>query len=308
MSKKQIKEEYHLGENDLTAWVETKLGHLKPYGSQIALGAALAFAAIVGIAYFINHRETVYADQWRELNLATTDHRLSGNTSRLMNVAEDYPNQKAGMWSLQIAGDYDLRTGISQLSYDRENGFKAIERAKENLQKVVDAPNELKSTDLQRRSLFSLAYACETLGEFDEAKKHYQKLVDEAPDSAFAKPAARGLKRCENPEMIALYETFKGWKDLAEEAPGPNVPTVPNIDFPDVDSASTTNAPQSGGDFDNSNAPDTTPESVEPATAAPDGSADSTGEPVENTDPAVDSEKKSTGEGGGGEGDGGDGG
>ncbi len=221
----------------------------------------MAFAAFVGIAYFLNHRESVYADQWRELNLANTDHRLSGNTTRLMNVAEDYPNQKAGMWSLQIAGDFDLRTGISQLSYDRENGFKVIQRAKENLQKVVDAPNDIKSTDLQRRSLFSLAYACETLGLFDEAKQHYQKLVDQAPDSAFAEPAIRGLRRCENPDMVALYNEFKNWKDLAEEAPGPSVPAIPNIDFPDIDSESS-NAPQSGGNFDGSN-PAATPVSAE---------------------------------------------
>ena len=282
MSKKQIKEEYHLGENDLTAWVETKLGHLKPYLSQIGLVAAVAFAAFVGIAYFINQRETVYADQWRELNLANTDHRLSGNTTRLLNVAEDYPNQKAGMWSLQIAGDYDLRTGISQLSYDRENGFKVIKRAKENLQIVVDAPNTIKSTDLQRRSLFSLAYACESLGQFDEAKQHYKRLVDEAPDSAFAEPAMRGLRRCENPDMVVLFDKFKNWKDLADEAPGPNVPTIPNIDFPeDIESA--TDTPQSGGNFETSDQPAVTPVSAETNTEQSDTTGD--GEP-EITDPA----------------------
>ena len=250
MSKKQIKEEYHLGENDLTAWIEAKLGHLKPYASQITLVAALIFAAFVGIAYFVNYRQTVYADQWRELNLANHNFRLNGNTTSLLEVAEDYPNQKAGMWSLQMAGDSELRTGISQLSYAREDGLKFIKRAKENLQRVVDAPSAIKSSDLQRRSLFSLAYACESLGQFDEAKQHYQRLVDEAPDSAFAEPARRGVSRCSNPDMIALYETFKNWKDLADDAPGPNVPTIPNIEFPDIDVAPTSDAPQSGGNFD----------------------------------------------------------
>ena len=262
----------------------------------------LIFAAFVGIAYFINHRETVYADQWRELNLANTDHRLSQNTTRLMNVAEDYPNQKAGMWSLQIAGDFDLRNGISQLSYDRENGFNVIKRAKENLQKVVDAPNAIKSTDLQRRSLFSLAYACESLGEFDEAKQHYQKLVDEAPESAFAEPAIRGLRRCENSDMIALYDTFKNWKDLADEAPGPNVPKIPNIDFPDIDSAAT-DAPQSGGNFDGDNNAAATPVSVETATEAP---AETAGDDTESSDkaaedksdPVADGDEQSSADGG----------
>lgn len=297
MSKKQIKEEYHLGENDLTTWVETKLGHLKPYGSQIALGAAVIFAAFLGIAYFINHRETVYADQWRELNLANTDHRLSGNTTRLMNVAEDYPNQKAGMWSLQLAGDDDLRNGISQLTYDRENGFKVIQRAKENLKKVVDAPNDLKSTDLQRRSLFSLAYACESLGEFDEAKQYYKKLVDEASGSPFSEPAARGLQRCESPEMVALYDTFKNWKDLPDEAPGPLVPNIPNIDFPDIDSNST-EAPQSGGDFETKNpgaTPDSAAETTTEAPAATTGNDGASPEKKNSADapaPATDSEQK----------------
>jgi len=235
MTKKEKKEELHLDENDLTAWIENKIGHLKPYTSHIALAVALAFAGFMAITYFINARQTAYADQWRELSLANTDLLLNQNTSRLLNVAEDYPNQRAAMWSLQIVGDSDLQTGLSKVSYDREQGFIDLKRAKTNLQKVVDASNSIKSESLQKRALFSMAYTCESLGEFEEARKYYQQLIDEFPDSAFAPPAQRGLNRTNNPELIALYDTFKEWKDISAEAPGPTGPTIPNLDFDDLD-------------------------------------------------------------------------
>lgn len=300
MKRKEVAEELHLNENDLTSWFEKKLGHLKPYTTQILMGLGLIFAIGLGAAYMVNARQAAYADQWRELNLALTDHRLSGNTQRLMNVAEDYPNQKAGMWSLQIAGDFDLQTGISQLSYDREGGFTVIKRAKTNLQKVVDASSSIKSTELQRRSLFSLAYACESLGEFDIAKAHYQKLVDEAPDSAFAGPARRGAARCNNVDMVALYDKFKAWEDISEDAPGPNVPKSPKIDFPEVDGDPVEQPNSGGGDleFGKEEMPETTIDGGATETVAEESADSGSAEPSGDTETTSSEASPSEPEGG----------
>ena len=270
--KKETAEELNLNENDLADWAEKQLGHLKPYASHIALAVAVGFLGFIGITYFIDGQRRAYSDQWRELAVATTDFRISNNTTRLLNVAEDYPNQKAAMWSLQIAGDADLQSGLAQLSYDREGGFAIIKRAKENLQKVVDASSALKTDELQQRALFSLAYACESLGDFEGAAKNYQSIIDGNADSAFVEPAKRGLSRSKNPELIALYDKFKNWKDLAEDAPGPNVPDVPNIDFPEIDGEGGGDA--GGGDFEGGT------ESTETSSTEGDSDETSNDEPV----------------------------
>jgi len=100
---------------------------------------------------------------------------------------------------------------------------------------VVDAPSSAKTTMQQRRSMFSLAYANESLGEFDAAKTMYQRVIDEAPDSIFAESAQRGLERASNPSFAKLYDDFASYKPAVEEAPGAVVPDAPDIDFPEID-------------------------------------------------------------------------
>ena len=59
---------------------------------------------------------------------------------------------------------------------------------------------------LQRRALFGLAYAMESLGEFDEAGKYYSQLIEE--DSELADVAKRGLARTQDRELRAFFEVF----------------------------------------------------------------------------------------------------
>ena len=209
-------------------WVDK----LMPYGSMIALGIALCFLAFIIVTYMIKANEVRAENEWRELNTSITEVGLSGNTARLKQVADDFPTGRAGMWALQLAGDYDLRTGIGQLSYDREGGLKLIEKSRDTLQRIVDGPASAKTTDLQRCSTFSLAYANESMGEFAKAKSLYQEIVDNALDSPFGEPAKRGLARCSNPKYAVLFDDFKTYDDSIEEAPGATVPDKPNISFP----------------------------------------------------------------------------
>ena len=232
MSKDKQKE---IQENELVSWGEEKLGHLKPYARQIGLFVALVLIGFMAITWLIGTQREKYSLQWRELHLASTETNLTQNSSRLLDVAESFPDQRAGVWSLQMAGDYDMRTGLSQLSYDREGGLALIRRAKDNYAKVVEAEAQIKSKDLQERSLFSLAYAHESLGEFDQAKDFYSKLVEASPDSPFSPPSQRGIERCSSDDLVALYSRFKDWKIEEEEAPGAPTPDRPDINFPGID-------------------------------------------------------------------------
>ncbi len=238
-------------------WVEK----LAPYGSMIALGIATMFLAFIGITYFVKANFQAKELEWRQLNTSITEVGISGNTDSLKQVAEDFPESKAGLWALQLAGDYDLRTGLSQLSYDREGGLKLIKKARDSLQTVVDASDESKSTMLQRRSTFSLAYANESLGEFEKAKALYQQLIDAAPDTAFAQPAKRGVERTSDSAYVALFDKFTKWEDILGDAPGPMIPERPDISFPSLGEKT-----GGGGDFGSE---DPAESSTETTTSAP---------------------------------------
>lgn len=210
---------------------------VKPHLSTITLAVVACLLGFIVIAFIMRNRFDQNALQWRELNNATAIAIRTGDVNGLKQVATNNPDTKAGLWALQIAGDQQLRMGLEQLSMDREGGLALVRKSKENFQSVVDAPNSTKTTMLQRRSHFSLAYASESLGQFSEAKTLYEQLVDEAPDSAFANAALRGASRCSNEDYAKLYERFESWEvDVIGDAPGPALPERPRIDdFPEVD-------------------------------------------------------------------------
>jgi tetratricopeptide (TPR) repeat protein len=272
-------------ENELSQWLETQMGHLKPYAWNILLVVGLFVFAILGLAYYLQYRWDVYANQWRDLNVSVSYSMRDGNSARLIYVAEQYPDQLAGLWALQLAGDVETRIGLAMLPTDRKGGLDRINKAKANYQSILDSPGK-KSPMLQQRSLFALAYAHESLGELDQANSLYNRLVDEAPDSAFAEAAKRGALRTGDQAYVALYDQFKTWEDAP--APGQLLPERPNIDFPDIDlssaspitpgtdAANTSNPAEQAGEFSALRIAET-PE-VQIPVGAEDATPDTTGE------------------------------
>ena len=136
------------------------------------------------VNYFLQNSQNVAAEPWQQLDQSVNQFRISQNVDSLKQMENDFPNDKATNFALQIAGDYELNRGLQQLPTDREGAMTLIKRAKETFQKVYDAPNTTKTVMQQRRSLFTLAYAAESLGEFDEAKAP-GAAVEDAPDIGF---------------------------------------------------------------------------------------------------------------------------
>ena len=261
---------------------ERLVDSLRPYGAFIALGVALLFLAFIAVAWSIKVRFDQQERPWMALNQKIAEFGLTGNTSGLKEVAEDFPDGAAGLWGLQLAGDLDLRNGNAQLPVDRTAGIKLIEKARDTLKKIVDAPAASKSTMLQRCSTFSLAYAYESLGDFENAKKIYQQIVDSTPQSALADPARRGIVRSSDPAYAIVYAKFKDWVDPMADAPGPAVPSRPDISFPDVNAPAVPTG--GGGEFGEATktsadakplvgqpdaAPEIVPESPKPAADQP---------------------------------------
>ena len=233
------------------------LANITPYMGTIVFALLAGFVAFALIAFMLRSSADSKAFEWRELNSASSIARQTGNISQWKRVAEEYPDSKAGLWASQFAGDYQLREGLSKLASDQKTGFGLIKKSKPYFQSVIDAPASAKTPMLQQRSHFSLAYACESLGEFKESQALYEKLIEEAPESAFVEHARRGLTRASSDDYGNLYAKFTNWEEeMIGEAPGPNIPERPSIDFPKVDLPPGEKPPTTslvpGGDFESS--------------------------------------------------------
>jgi len=214
---------------------EKLLEDVRPHLTTIGLVIVAITLGFIAVAFMISSRFEQNAAQWRELATSSAIAMRSGNLNGLKEVADTYPDTKAGLWALQIAGDQELRTGIEQLSYDREAGLQLIEKAKKSYLRIVEAPEAIKTTMLNRRSYFSLAYANESLGKFDEANALYKEILESDSESAFAEPARRGVERTSNEQYNALYTLFANYEvEVIGDAPGPAIPERPVIEFPDA--------------------------------------------------------------------------
>ena len=162
---------------------------------------------------------------WENFSLSFESTLFDGRFSHLTDMAEQFPKPISSRWALLIAGDMNLREGLSSIGEDREGAIRKLDEAKRLYQQVVES-KFIKTPMLQRRALFGLAYAMESLGEFDEAGKYYSQLIEE--DSELADVAKRGLARTQDGELRAFFEVFT--KTPTFEAPL-LLPTRPNSDF-----------------------------------------------------------------------------
>ena len=231
------KQTEQLEQNELVEWLDKKFGHLRPYTSQILFGLLALMALGLAIAYLIYTRMDVQAKQWQTLNSAINTFNLDRQTSYLTNIAEEFPDAESSMWALQIAGDVEMSNGLQQLNSDPQSAVRNLEKAQKYYNKLLDSPTK-KSTELVQRSTYALAYCTESLGQFEEAKKLYQKIVDQAGTSVYAEPSKMALERLAQPEILAFYEAYK----RSAVAPLGELPKRPDISFPEAPAAGSSSA------------------------------------------------------------------
>lgn len=291
---KQKQQENEVNENELVTYFEEKLGHVKPYWSQIALGACIVIMAMIGGAYLLKQAQAMEAIKWQDLNVAVLNYKNNQDNTSLELIADQYPDDTPGMWALLYAADADVRSGLSDFLTDRTAGKDKIEKAQGYYQKILDSSVN-KSTMLIQRTTFGLAYANESLGQFNEAQELYDQLakIDDCP---FAADAKRGSARCQNPELVKLYNKFVEYvPPTEEEAPGVDLPERPDISFPELDNMQ----PESGGEFSPGQEPEGESDSSSDGAAATesemsDGDSDANAETDAPADTESDSEPAGT--------------
>ncbi len=219
-----------LQHNELVDWLEAKFGHLRPHVGKIVFFLVALVAIGVMLAFYLRARSEVYASQWERLNMALTQRQMDGQTRQFTDYADEFPDEPASLWAWQFAADGEMGSGLRLLISQWDEGRRRLEKAKSLYTRVLESPAN-KSALLLERANYGLAYCLEALGDFQAAKQRYQKIIDEAPQSAFAKPSREALQRMGNTDWIAFHNEFY----KIGIAPGLVLPARPDISFPDID-------------------------------------------------------------------------
>ena len=241
MNKKKQEQEEVL-QNDLVSWLEQRFGDLKPYWAQIVLGLCAIAAVAIAATFLWDRARQAEAEKWQTLSYAQTSYLRSMDNTPLLDFSDQYPDDPAGMWALLFAADGEMRSGLSEFSMDRKAGFDKIGKAVGYYRRIVDSPAS-KSTMLQRRSKYGLAYALESNGDFAEATELYKELEALGDETPFAESVKRAIERTNNPKFAELFQQFRKYEDVPDEAPGMKLPQRPDIGFPGLGSEQ----PDSGG-------------------------------------------------------------
>lgn len=212
-----------LEQNELAGVLEEKLEALKPHAFLISVVVIGVIASIILIAWLVKSSNAIAGSRWEQLFLA--DHL--NDSRQLEQVADDNKNTAAGSLALIKAADIDSIRSLSRAVPDKEEQKALLRSAKENYRKAYETGDKLAPL-FKRRALFGLAYTCESLGEFEEAKKHYQTLVDTAEGTPIYEHAVQGLERTNDNSYASLLSEYADWTPPTTAPVGSR---RPNIDF-----------------------------------------------------------------------------
>ena len=194
---------HDLEDNDLATTTFSLLERLRPYFTSIAVTLAAVFTGLAAWTLVSSQRAAEKAQAW-DAAIAALAARDAG---RLDDVARRFPGSSAARWSQIMLADNNLAEGGRLLFVDREQG-KARLRVAADLYTIVNAdrPTGLAA----ERAVFGLAKAREGLGELEEAKRGYEALVAEHPDTplrGLAESRIAALSRPGTPRWYAWFET-----------------------------------------------------------------------------------------------------
>lgn len=291
----KAKQTPEIEENMLVTWFERKFGFLKPHYNLIGLVTVLLLLACVLGAILYNASRESYAAQWNQLHLSITNTFNDNKTDHLTDMAAELPGTEASLWALQLAGDNELSMGLFKLTNPsnfpnedsdnlRTTALRHIKTAKENFLQILESQTN-RPDMLEVRTVFSLARASESLGEWDNAMKYYNQLLEFAPESQFADYARRGIARVSNPDFVAFYDEFRSSK--VGVAPGITLPEdqEPDIGFPEI-----------GASIDDSMNPDITDPNIEDPNPDSDDNSDSNEDSATNSPEDTDENAENQGD------------
>lgn len=188
-----------LEDNDLASGTLALVDRIRPHLGTLLLGVLVLFAGLAAWTLIKSQTTATLAAGWDECLAALAE----GDPGRLETVATKYGGTAAGQWAEIVLADTALADGNRLLMTDRAQGARRLEEAVGRYTAVnAQRPGPLAA----ERAIFGLARTRESLGELAEAKRGYEALVAEYPESPF-----RGLAE-ERIAALARESTGRWYK------------------------------------------------------------------------------------------------
>ena len=204
---------HELQTNELADWLGTQAEGAADYFWPVVGGVVVAFAAAIGIAWYITNQDSSAALAWDQYYQAFGEKERE---AELKKVADNHPSSAAALWAQQSLADITLAKGANLMFSDRAEARAKLNEAETNYKVVLE---KARDPFLLARAQYGMARLQETICQPKEAQKYYEKVAASEKDSPLGKAAARDAARMKKPETIAFLEWF------AVQTPKKPVPT-----------------------------------------------------------------------------------
>lgn len=218
---------HELQKNELADWIGNHAEAAADYFWPIAGGVVVAFAAAIGIAWYLNNRDASSAAAWDQYYQAFSERERE---PELKKVAEDQPDSLAALWARQSFADLTRSKGTFLMFTDRPEGEAKLKEAADAYQAVL---SKARDPFLLNRAQFGMARTQEALCQPEKAIEYYEMVAKHEPDSALAKAAARDAERLRNPEQVELIAWFAKQQPKKPAPTGHGgIPGLPPLNVP----------------------------------------------------------------------------
>jgi tetratricopeptide (TPR) repeat protein len=214
----RAEERKELQRNDLAAGLEKLVAGVTEgpskntvmYSTLIGVGILLAFVMYFTWDYFSHQSKTADSDRWEELNRLNAANAWNVSTEDIEAFAKDKKNAgtlQGRMARFELARYYSQSTRDVAAPGRKSEALANVKKGRDIYAKLVEESGDTPA--LAQEALLGAARGSETLGEFDEAKKHYEKLAKDYPQSVYGKDAEKQLKRIkDNHDLEDLKKLF----------------------------------------------------------------------------------------------------
>jgi hypothetical protein len=221
---------HELQKNELADWIGNHIEGAADYFWPIAGGVAVAFAAAVGIAWYMNNRDSASAAAWDKYYQAFSERERE---PALKEVATDEPDTLAALWAKQSFADLSRSKGAQLMFVERSEGEAKLKDAEEAYKEVLA---KARDPFLLARAQFGMARTQESLCQPDKAREYYEQIVKSEKDagnlSALGKAAEREAKRLAEKDQIELIAWFAKQTPKKPAPTGHGFPGMPAMNAP----------------------------------------------------------------------------
>jgi hypothetical protein len=190
-----------LDDNELASSTMALVDRIRPHLGLITLAIGVLFAVLAGIVLVRSQQAAERTAAWEACLGALAE----GNPARLEEVAARYRGTPASWWAELVLADTALADGNSLLLSDPARARTRLAAAAELYQAVnAQRPSALAA----ERGVFGLARTRESQGQLEEARRGYEALVAEYPQSPFRGIAESRLEALGRPATQRWYKWF----------------------------------------------------------------------------------------------------